>query len=754
MTKTRDLANLGSGFTRPASTFIRRVSNKLGDEVSIKDFGVSVSAEDDDSAALVSAFSVNDTVIIDAVVHVKSNISISSSKRIVFKGGYLEVAAGVEITLDALIVSPEEWIFRGEGSVVTTNYYNNAFPNDKANPNSVIYAKWFGVLNDVVYDTFYSPQGIPSFSWTFGNPPTKGTDSTKAMKAALLYCQLAQKKGSSADRATGGPELMLPAGHIYVKGNNPFGSQLFRSELEAAYAAASSGTLTPLSSEIKFSQHDIRVTGQKTVVIWKPDLTSDKFIWAFHTCFGSYQKDYTMHYIVPENQVMGTYFYNLSYGLRGTGSGFTNSLQDIFFEGVQVLGSSNGGRSQLTTKVRAAINKIIHLEGNVKADKVTTRDCAFSGFITGVSCENFDSVLHNYTTTWFAPCDFPFRPGGPLPAVVFDYPALSGNVFVNSCYFDLKASNITFLNVPFRTDLYTGNSSHATPTFHINAGNRLEGFNGGTNLVLFKADVNCRAIFDGLNVAYGGVHTASFDAIISKGAQAEFKNGTYHGSYIIEPDPTNRDPAITYETCGFTFGGLANGFFPTENYFNAAVQGSLSFVPAVKYIGFNSPEKYGSSPRQVQSLTEVPIGERVLSGGVAKFFIGQPGTNTVSSQHTLPPLIVAEEVLLSLDSHSLATFDQVELDFFNSYGSYKLLVPLSGVKVSRLSILPANQWLSSGNRATMGDSPRLKVLFKKSGVPLPTFSYSGKIVIKCRPIQSGLDVSSLVSFQPHLIDAH
>ena len=735
------------------TTNVTNVESKLRETVSVKDFGAVGDGVTDDSAAVVAAFAAHDVVCITSPTAINTNISIGHDKTIVFSNGWLVVGAGRTVTVDALIDAPEEWIFRGAGSVVATNRYNNGYPDTSYNRNSRVFAKWFGVLNDAVYNTFYSPSGIPSGSWTFGTPPTSYTDSTEAMKAALLYCQLAQNKGASADYATSGPELILPSGVIYVEGNNPFGSQIFRTELEAAYAAASGGSLPTLSSEIQYSAHQIIITGQETTVLWKPTLAGDKFSWAFHTCQRTVHKNYHMHYIVPEGPAMGVAFYNISYGLRGTTSGHSNSLREIYLHRVKVHGSGNGGRSQLTSFPLTAIDKILFLEGYSVADHVTVEDCDFRGFVTGVCNANPEAVLQNYINTWWSPS----RIQSPNTVIVFDYQAFSGGFRAEGNYFDFKQSNVTLLRTVYKTDLYIGNSIFASANrFHFGFGNRIEGLNSETNARLYDG-YSGTAIFESLSVAFGGSHTASFDAVLTNTARAVFKEGTYYGDYSLDAAnmPESLEPSVTYENCTFTLSNpVTAGGYPSSNYFVAATQSTLNYVPTVKLVNQGRPpypEYFGPQTYQTGILTEGFLGDRIQTGGgLSYYYIGQPPSRPVKASYTLSGFIVIQELLLNLSSHSTATYDGIRLTFTNSAGSYALNFALSGAEQKNTDIMPSGKWISTSS----GSNVTVKIELTLSGIVVAGATHPGRIIMKYRPIQSGLDVVDLVTPAPHEINTH
>jgi hypothetical protein len=85
MTKPRDLATLGGGFTQSGTGAIQRtVENKLKDTVSVKDFGAVGDGVANDTAAIVAALAAHGAVRIPAnfEVRITSRITLTSSKAI------------------------------------------------------------------------------------------------------------------------------------------------------------------------------------------------------------------------------------------------------------------------------------------------------------------------------------------------------------------------------------------------------------------------------------------------------------------------------------------------------------------------------------------------------------------------------------------------------------------------------------------------------------------------------------------------
>jgi hypothetical protein len=573
------------------------------------------------------------------------------------------------------------------------------------------------------------------------------------MRSALLYCQLAQKKGAAADFATSAPELVLPNGIIYVEGNNPFGSQVFRTELEAAYAAAAGGSLTALSSEIEYSVHQINITGQNTVVLWKPLTATDKFCWAFHTCVSSVHQDYHMHFIVPEGPAMGIGYYNISYGLPNTTSGHVNAYRETYLSRVKVAGSQNSGRSQLTSSPLTAIDKIIFFEGYSVADKVSVDNCDFRGFVTGVCNANPEAVMHNYTNTWWSPS----RIQSPTTVIVFDFQAFVGAFRAEGNYFDFKQSDVTLLRTVNKTDLYIGNSTFASATrYHFGHGNRMEGDGTKTNCRLYDGYAGT-AIFESFSVAFGGAHTASFDAVLTNTARAVFKEGTYYGDYSLDAAnmPVSPQPAITYENCSFALSNpVTAGGYPTDNYFVAATQSTLNYVPTVKYVNNGRPpypENFGPQAYQSGFLTEGFLGDRIRTGGGLSFYyIGQPPSRPVLATYDLPGFIVIQELLLNLSAHSAALYNGIRLTFATASGSYVLNFVLSGAEQKNTNIMPAGKWISTSS----GSVATVKVELTLAGSVVAGATHPGRILMRYRPIQSGLDVVDLVTVAPHEINTH
>jgi hypothetical protein len=701
------------------------VQARLRQIVNVVDFG-NVGA-----TALALAFNFADEVVVNTPINVDSNVTIAHDKNIRFEGnGALIVGAGVVLTLNAKIIADDVWIFQGAGKVVATSMYHNNYPIKATNRNDVIRAAWFGVVGDATYRTFYSPAGSPAGTNIIGEAPV-ATDSTPYMKAALLYAQQAGVKGQAYNYAEQTPKIVLPEGIIFVQGNNPFGSQLFTSELLDAYAAASAGTLTVLSDEIKWGCHMVIVEGVNSVVMWKPLQVSDKFCHAYHICTRVAFKDFVVQCMIPENQTMGTFFYNIAYGLRGTIANYENALGDVKCERVWVVQSSNGGKSQPNGVVFAQIEKIFHFEGYSRADQIQTENCKFYGFKFGVRCDNPESVVHNFVNTWWEPG----RLSG--PKIVFDYAAFFGGFSARGCYFALKGSDIRLLRTLNATDLYIGNSLFADACFDFIDGNRMEGGAGENNLVLYEG-FNGHANFNGLKVSYGGSHVSGSDVVLTGTATAYFNNCNVLGTTVIRDTYTGQRDAVTYENCVPNIAVFPDIILGTAEYFYGIYNNPFPVaIPSVRFInctGENNlplPERYGTFNRTARDLTSSYLGRAGNTGGVA-MRIGQPSTTypNLLVSVGVPRCVVIEDVRLSNTSHSTGTFDGIRFEFIPTTGpTYSFDVVLTGAAQQNVSVIPSGQWITTGRFAAS-----IKVTFLLAGAPIATQSHPGNLELRYRPI--------------------
>jgi hypothetical protein len=693
-----------------------------------------------------------DSLEIDSNITIKSTLNVVFGKNLIFKGGgAFTISTGITVTIDGFIDAPEQYIFKGLGTVETTNRYQNGYPNNNQNPNTLIYAKWFGVLNDVVYETFYSPDGIPAGSATIGAAPTVGTDSTIAMGKALLYCQQASVTSTPFEYSETSYKLMLPAGMIYVTGNNPMGSQLFRSEIETLYADAALGTIVTLPLEIDYSSYKLVIHGQNTIVLWKPTLAEDKFIDLYFTVTGVDLKDFTCTPLIPEGDIMGIMIYNKSYGLPNTIVDHRNSLGNLHLENTNCMQSSNGGKSQMNGRFFATIDKIFWFEGYSRADKVSANRCNFYGFRTGVRCDNPESVLHNWTNCWWFPSLILSE-----RVYVFDYAAFFGGFRSDGCYYALKGDSITLLRTVFETDLYIGDSIHAGAVFHFLEGNRIEGSSGANGLYLYDG-YSGKAVFDGLNASYGGAHSSGLDAKLTNSASAIFRNGKYIGQYQIDSDNMDlKTPAVVYDNCTFTLTTYAaQGIYPNSNYFFETILAGDSEVPTIQYknglddISPAFPEFYGTQYRGGRELTESLISYR---SGTSLGRIGQPGVTytLLPVSIPLPTYIVIEELYLNLPIHSSAVFDGLRITFTNTeLDVYVLNVSFDGTAKNDLDILPSGKYITTSAYKT-----EIKVEFTLASVPVADYSYSGALRMKYRPILSINDVLTSSNTEPHEIPSN
>ena len=119
MTKTRDLANLASGFRQAGAGAVQRtVESKLQDVVSVKDFGATGDGATDDTAAFTAAFSVSPNVYAPPGTY-----NVSGLKRSVWSGGGVYFAGSNGMTAKVLASADPEafdlsWLITKDGNKI------------------------------------------------------------------------------------------------------------------------------------------------------------------------------------------------------------------------------------------------------------------------------------------------------------------------------------------------------------------------------------------------------------------------------------------------------------------------------------------------------------------------------------------------------------------------------------------------------------------------------------------------------------
>jgi hypothetical protein len=744
----------GVGTGTGTAELSQTVEAKLRETVSVKDFGAVGDGVTDDTAAIQAAVDNALTIVFPAGNYrVVSAVNIPGDRQVTFEvGAYLTVEAGVVVTLDAYIDAPEYWIFRGVGSVHASNNFHNGYPANGFNRNSKVYAEWFGVVPDAVYLTYYAPGGqAPGFNPNMDVVPT-GTDSTIAIKKALLYCQQSTVKGQWFNYATSTTTLVLPKGMVYVTGNNPFGAQLYFDFWVAAYAQAAAGNIISVGAQApeRYS-YGINIEGQNTKVMWKPSAQTDKFIWALHTTGECTLTNFSVLPLIETGNDWGTILYNISWGLPNTTSGHSNVFSFLTMDRFFVEMSANGGDSQMNKSAASCYRHVLHFEGYSRADMIRAIHCEFSGFRRFLLCANAEAVCQSYINCGFVATEYDQA----TPAYIFDFQSFFGGFEVTGSWMPLKRDNITLLRTS-NTTTYVGASAYATPVFHFYNGNRIETTTGKSNVRLFDG-VAGQAIFDGLFVSYGGVASNSYDAFLTGSASAIFKNGSYFGRYLVDMASTARF-AVQYENCGFVGGvlhpltaGLYATTFPavTQNYFAVQTTAQANLVPPVQIVNCSnpgilpSPESYGSKNYLAERNTAV-IGYK--QGG-SIFKIGESSSlNPIPSQTVLPPFIVFESIKLSLASHLIASFDGIRFTFTNSAGTYVLNESLTGAALVEQELLAVGTILTTSSAITT-----LTIQLTLAGVPVTAYNHPGALLCTYRPLQTSLDVTGAPTLAPHIV---
>ena len=117
MTKPRDLATLGGGFTQSGTGAIQRtVENKLKDTVSVKDFGAVGDGTTNDTAAFVAALAASDSVFVPIGSYViSSTVTIAARKSLVGAGSKTIILSSVTAGTPAFRL--------GAAGSASVNYY-------------------------------------------------------------------------------------------------------------------------------------------------------------------------------------------------------------------------------------------------------------------------------------------------------------------------------------------------------------------------------------------------------------------------------------------------------------------------------------------------------------------------------------------------------------------------------------------------------------------------------------------------------
>lgn len=334
------------------------------------------------------------TCNIGKVIEIAENITFTENLLLKFNnGGKLFIKSGFTLTLNSQIDAGYTQIFEFEDA--TANINTTILPNSAHS--TIVHHKikldWFGAKPDAK-----SPDAMAAIDAL----PT-GTDSTKAIKRAVTFCNQASTTWS---------ELMLypvpilegtPNGAYFVKGDNILGNQL--------------DTKT----------RNFTFEGNGCSFFWVPENNDDAFINRFAYYYRPKMADYRVH----------LYGFSGSKGIfckTGETVGYVALSQPHFYDvevhgGTEATGNENVGKGN-------AVKSMFDIGGQTMNDQFYLEKCRFYQFDKFLLCSNSESVSWKvFKTTIYSQ---------KANAVFFEFTGqYSGGFDVDSCDLLMKGDNQT-----------------------------------------------------------------------------------------------------------------------------------------------------------------------------------------------------------------------------------------------------------------------------------------------------------------------
>lgn len=180
MTKTRDLANLGSGFTPTGGAVTRTVDSKLKDLTSILDFGAVGNGIVNDASAFTAAQSAVAHVLVPSGTYrISTNLTITCALT-VLRGATFFVDANITLTINGSFSAGLYQVFSGAGTVVFDggDAVVEEFPEWRGQlPVVTCYGDSFtmGVSGGITYSQAYINLIAKAKNWNIPVPPDFGS---------------------------------------------------------------------------------------------------------------------------------------------------------------------------------------------------------------------------------------------------------------------------------------------------------------------------------------------------------------------------------------------------------------------------------------------------------------------------------------------------------------------------------------------------------------------------------------------------
>lgn len=637
---------------------------------------------------------------IGQAITLSSNITIPYTKTVTFlPGGLIIVPTGITLTINAQIVAGDQQIFQctGTGKVVATNNQNGTgyYPIQT----SVVKAIWFGVIPDAQFPTNTVPNPAFTGNIALGTTPS-GTDSTAALQMAVAYCQYLCVKGGQALYVTTTPTLQLPAGQIYVQGNNVLGNQIFTDQVASVYATAAAGG-NPLTNTymvapyyLNSNSYNVLIDGKDCMILWKINSSSDVF---WNTTFLTGKVHAKNFSVVPimANDNMGVFLYNLGLCTKGTISNYTNNFGNCLFENVNVQANIDGaysGAAQVApgSTPSAFLSKVFWMDGYSRADNITISEGFYNTFHTFWQGDNPESVdlrfINNAIQMDVA------------SSAAFVFTSFYDGFVASGNFFSFKANNTSLIQELNVTTQYIGSSYYDQPIYYFLGGQRYEFLTGltGVNICTMYSGM---LDVEGLNIGTGGLPTTATDAILSNTGNAIFRNCRVSGAWKIANNYSQSQPAVTYDNCqSFLNGNMGNestwqqpGTGAAYDVYRNVIANTSGYVPSIRYInqqgGSTSlplPEYYGNQTSFWQNTTAEVIDRSI--DNYARWGTG-------NTYFLLPPLCKITSIKLYTESGS---FTSINIVFGKGTGgnpTYTFTTSLAGTAQYGLELIPNGQCL-------------------------------------------------------------